>query len=271
VLSFVIFAAVGMAAPICPDGSSLDAFKAFARDGERAFAEMDLLALTRSRDAALAVIPCISEPVPVPVAADFHRLMALAAFTAGRERRVLAEFHAARRLVPGYEVPRDVVPEGHPLLALYAASTTADEGELDAAIPPLGGWVVVDGIRGATRPQGISTIVQAFGSDGALVESRYLAAGEPTPAWGPHPLEVEQRRRRRRFLSGVTGVTLVTSATLYGLAWSSRAHFDDTNAKTGATDAQLDAVRTKTNAYTVASAATAVAAVGFGTLTVFAW
>lgn len=255
------------AAADCDGPAEIATFLAATRDGERAFAEMDLPGLTTARQAALDIVPCLQAPIPVGVAADFHRLMALSAFTRGDEAQVLAEFHAARRLVPGYEVPEDVAPPGHPLMDLYTASRDADEGALQSAVPPVGGHVVVDGVRGALRPQGSSSLIQAFEPDGAWLESRFVDAGDPTPAWGPLPAEIAADRRRHVLFGSLTGASALTAAGLYTFALVTRADFDDPDTP----DRQLDPLRARTNALSVGAAATGAVALGFGTTLVLTW
>ena len=266
-LALLLASALTAHAAPCAPTADISAFSAATRAGEGAFAQMDLPGLTEARAAALAVAPCLRSPIPVGVAADFHRLMALSAFTRGDERQVLTEFHAARRLVPGYEVPEDVAPPGHPLMELYAASRDADEGPLEGAVPPIGGHVVVDGVRGALRPAGSSSLIQAFSSDGAWLETRFVDAGDPTPAWGPLPFEAAQTRRRHILFSGLTGAGAATAASLYGLAWASRAQYDDPTTP----DDELAGLEQRTNALTVGAGVTGALALGLGTVTLITW
>lgn len=265
----LLAARVALAAPpaACPDGAATVAdFRAAARAGEQAFSRLDEAGLNAARDAALALVPCLEEKVPLPVAADFHRLMALAAFVEGDEQQVLAEFHAARRLVPGYEVPAAVAPEGHPLQQLYGWSEDADEGAPDPTIPPVGGYVVVDGVRSAPRPRGISNIVQVFDADDALVESRYLAAGAETPRWGPLPEELTAARRRHVLFGGTTAALGAVALGTYTASLVMNARFDQE------TDpARLSDLRTRTNSLYWASVGTGSVAVTFGAVTLLTW
>ncbi|HCH64468.1 MAG: hypothetical protein CL927_08910 [Deltaproteobacteria bacterium] len=201
----------------CVASTSLVEFQAAARAGEQAFANIDLPALTHAREEALSTIPCIGERVTTDVAADFHRMMAMAAFTAGNESLVLAEFRAARRLKPGYEIPPNVAPTGHPLVNLYeraVESADADE-ELEAVIPPIDGTVAVDGTQGGLRVRGLSAIVQTFDASAQLSATEYLLPQDPTPQYGPIPLEIEQQKRRRRGLLAATGASAALASGLY--------------------------------------------------------
>ncbi len=253
----------------CPERSSLSDFQAAARAGETAFADIDLPALTRARQMALSTLPCLAEPVTPVVAADFHRMMAMAAFTAGDEALVLAEFHAARRLDPGYSIPVDVAPPGHPLVQLYERSAIAGsiERELDAVIPPIGGTVVVDGTVQGLRPRGLSAVVQVFGEDGLLNHTEYLLPGDPTPRFGPLPLELEQKKRRRKGLLAATGATTLLAGGLYTRAVVGEAQFLD---PTGDLPKPRP-TRAVSNSFFWGSVGVGTVAVGLGVFTAVTW
>ncbi len=256
-------------APDCTEGTTLGGFLDAAHQGEQAFANMDMVGLTQARQGALDQIPCLGEPVTTEVAAAFHRMMALAAFTQGDEAGTLAEFHAARRLQPGYTIPEDVAPEGHPLVDLYVRSVDAAEGSLDPTIPPLGGWVTVDGVRGAPRPTGISTILQSFESDESIDRTTYLMAGDPTPSFGPMPIDELRRQRRRYYLGGSSAAALVAGGVLYGMSWSARSKFMDTDDPMA--DADLPTQRNTTNTLFFSSLGAAGVGVGLGVVTLVVW
>jgi hypothetical protein len=253
----------------CAEATTIAGFLSAARQGEEAFADMDMVGLSDAREQALAQIPCLDEAVNTETAAAFHRMMAMAAFTQGDEPGTLAEFHAARRLQPGYTIPEGVAPEGHPLVDLYQRSVAAAEGRLDPTIPPLGGWVTVDGVGGAPRPTGISTILQSFASDGTLEQTTYLLPGDPTPSFGPMPIDELRRKRRRTALGSSTAAALVASGVLYGMSWSSHNKFMDTD--NPLPDADLPTQRNTTNTLMFASLGAAGVGVGLGVVTLVVW
>ena len=185
----------------CEEEVTIEDLMEAARAGEDAFANMDHVILLQARDKALSILSCLDEPVSVVDAAAFHRLMALAAFTVPNEARVLSEFHAARKLRPGYSIPERVAPAGHPLVDLYERSAEADDGELQPVqvYEPIEGYASVGGVRGAARPKLTPVIIQIFTKHGDVVETRYLLPGETLPQWGLPPLAMstlEQRRQR---------------------------------------------------------------------------
>lgn len=225
-LLVAVFLASAMAsAGGCAGASTLLDFQHAATQGELAFAGMDIEALVAARDQAAGHLECVQEPVSASVAASFHRLLAMVAFTEQDRDSALAEFHAARRLTPGYQIPEDVAPPGHPLTQLYDESLTVAEGDLLPVSPPLNGWVMVDGVRGAPVPDGISTIVQAFESDQTLVETVWHRPGETLPAWGPDPALVQTEGLGRILSLTGAGAGVLASGAMAFAGWRSSCRF----------------------------------------------
>jgi len=267
-LSTAASAAVPPETGECPEVATLEDFEAAARAGEQAFADIDLPALTRARETALATIPCLGDPVTPTIAAEFHRMMAMAAFTAGDELLVLAEFHAARRLDPGYRVPAEVAPDGHPLVVLYeAAALHHDDSELDSVIPPVGGTVVIDGTVDGLRPSGLSAIVQVYAADGLLTHTQYLLPGDPTPRFGPTPVDRERDRKRHRDLLISTGaVGLAAGGLLTRARIGELRLLDESRELTQPKQAQAI-----NNAYYWGAVGVGTVAAGLGVYTVVTW
>ncbi len=251
----------------CAGTTTLADFSAAAQKGEAAFADMDMGGLVTAREAAATALTCLGEPVKPDAAASFHRLMAMVAFTVHDNKEALAEFHAARRLQPGYAIPDSVAPAGHPLTKLYEESVSAEEG----ALQPVGnkvGTLYVDGIRGAPRPDGISAILQHFDEIGMRAESVYLLAGDPIPAWAVPP-SPSLKGKMRVPLASATGVAAIASGVLYGLALSAHDQFWDT--ENPAKDSELPTLQARANTLTYASAGVGALAVGLGTVTIVTW
>ena len=264
---FVLFVAAAYAAePTCPAATTAGDFAAAAQAGETAFADLDMEALSSAKDRAGAALACLREPVAVKQAAAFHRLLAMAGFANHDFTTALAEFHAARRLEPGYAIPATVAPPGHPLVSLYDAALQAGEGDLEPVQAAAGGWILVDGVRGAARPNKISVILQRFDALGQIEASTFLGAGDPLPAWAVPPKAVSRKGLHVGLLAG-TGGAVAVSAVLYGLALT--AHDDFWNLENSAADAELPAIAERANTLTYASLG--VVAVGLGTVTVVTW
>ena len=256
----------------CSEAASLSDFVSASAKAEEAFASMDIVTLNAVKGYALDLLPCLGEKVTTAEAATFHRMVALAAFTDGDEELVLAEYHAARRLEPGYAISETVAPEGHRLRELYEQSVDAAEGELHAMMPPAGGFLVVDGVRGAPRPDGISVIVQVFDDTGALTETLLLERGADTPSWAPAPEpeplpaapvepEPDGDRNVGRVVSFVgAGVAAASAGVLYGIA----AQKHDTYYNGGLVGQEREDERQETNTFFFSSVGAGVVAVGLG-------
>ncbi len=271
---FLLFVSLGHAAPptpgpVCMEPATLDDFQAAARAGERAFADIDLPGLTRARLTALASLPCLAEPITPAMAAEFHRMMAMAAFTSGDESAVLEEFHAARRLDPGYTIPPDVAPAGHPLVLLYEASAgeVAPHRELESVIPPEGGRVIVDGTAEGLRVSGLSALLQVYREDGTLTRTEYLLSTDPTPRYGPRPVDREQQRKHRIGFTAATASAAVLATGLYGTAAALESQFWDTSQPL-----RVPArTQSQVNSLVVGSAGVATLALGLGIYTAWTW
>lgn len=251
----------------CPVPTSLAGFQQAVSDGEAAFAQLDLVGLHSARDVALAELSCLGDRVLPTDAAAFHRLMGMVAFTARQRSWVLQEFHAARRLDPGYRFPPEVAQPGHPLIALYDEAIDASEGPLERVAAPADGYVVIDGVRDAPRPTDISAILQVYGPPDVLAESLYLLPGDATPHWGEPP--VDWTRRRHRWLGAGAGVATGLSALFYGAVLIQRGMYFDLD--TPRTETELAVLRTRINAADVAGLGTGVVALGLGTALVWTW
>lgn len=229
-MTMLLLATAPASAGECAQASTLLDFQHAASQGEQAFGSMDIDGLVAARDEAAGHLECVGDTVTPDVAAAFHRLMAIVAFTEQDRERVLAEFHAARRLNPGYQIPEDVAPPGHPLIQLYDESMSAGVGELLPVNPPVNGWVTVDGIRGAPVPSGISTIVQAFESDQTLVATVWHRPGEELPSWGPDPALVDTAGLGKVLSLGGAGASLIASGAMVFGGWRGNCRFWYTDA-----------------------------------------
>lgn len=265
----MLLLALSLSSPVharCDQPTQLAELREAYTRGEQAFAELDLAALNAADEVARGTLECLSEPITPSDAAAFHRLMGLTAFANLDRERVSSEFHAARKLEPGYSFPPELAPEGHPLLEAYARAVLLDEGELVTPFPPVGGYVTVGGVRGAPRASASPAVVQVFDSSGAVLETLYVGPGDRLPEWGPKPLP-ERSTDHRIPLIFATGSTLIASGALYGVAQLSEKQFWDPNTPT----AELPELRQRTNSMAFGGLAFGVLAVGLGTITVVTW
>lgn len=264
-----MFVRLGVAAETACDGASAASdFATASEAGEAAFAAMESDSLLAALDAAAAALACLPTPVDPRDAAAYHRLLAIAAFTRHDFSTALSEFHAARRLEPGYAIPESVAPAGHPLVGLYDASLRSDEGELEPVQAVGGGMILVDGVRGAPRPTGVSVILQRFDAAGNPEASTLLRPGEPLPAWAVPPKALSRKGLHTGLIAG-TGAAAVASAVLYGLALGAHDQFWDLDDP--AADSELPGLQAQANTLTYASIGSGAVALGLGAVTVFTW
>ncbi len=256
---------VGSAWAACSEPTTLDALIETSMNGEFAFATMDHAKLLVERDRALEILKCLGEPITPSEAAAFHRLMGLTAFTKKDEAQVLAEFHAARKLKPGYEIPERVAPQGHKLIDLYESSAAVPDGEFETVYPPERGYVTVGGVRGALRASKSPAIVQVFDRNGTIFETNYIASGDALPVWGPPPMDIalqalQERQRDHKPWIVASVVAAGIAGVFYTVAISQKNQF--TNLETS--DDQLASLRERANTFGAFAIGTGAVAVGFG-------
>jgi hypothetical protein len=250
---------------------------------------MDLEAFDAARVDAVKVLDCLGETVTPADAAALHRMQALASFVARDDGGTLAAFRAATELQPGFELPMRIAPEGNPLRAQYELARglpPSARARLDA---PTDVTIYVDGARSATWPTERPTVLQGLGSSGAVDHNTWVGLGEGLPAWATAPevvadvgdnavtkVKVKKEKRPREArertprtpLLAVAGGLALTSAGLYGYAWSQRAtYLDDSTALD-----DLEKIRGRTNAAAATSAAVGGVALGVaGVAVVVPW
>jgi hypothetical protein len=210
----------------CEESSSLMSFRAVVSVGEASFASLDREGLISSYELAKQRLMCLDVQQTAESASSFHRLTAMVDFVNGEQELARSEFHRARILQPGYQLPPHIAPEGHPLAVLYedSLSTFAQE-TLEAGVPPFDGFLIVGGIRGGARSLQSDVIVQVFDMAGVLVETAWIEAGAQMPLWGPPPSETFANEIRRPVAIG-SAVSLLASGVLFAVAKGRRANFD---------------------------------------------
>ncbi len=249
----------------CPSPTTLSVLQdAYAR-GEQSFANLDIEGLNQASDDAAQALPCLVEPITLNDAAAYHRLMGMSAFANQERDRVKAEFHAARLLQPGYAVPEEVAPQGHPMIAAYEEAVLLDEGAHEEPVPPLGGYVTVGGVRGATRRANSPAIIQVFEGDGTITQTLHLGPGEVMEMFGPPPLS-ETRNLRVPMLVATAATGAVALGT-YGAAAKFKSDFQDP----GTPEADLSELYVRNRVSFFTSMGMGAATVALGTVTVVVW
>lgn len=270
---FVLLSPVCLCTPAlaadCPKPATIAELRQAGHDGETAFADMDSKALLRQVARAREdLLPCLSESLAPQDAAIFHRLMALEAFTRRNDARVLAEFHAARKLEPGYTFPPTVAEGDHPLLALYARAANIQDGRPEPIYAPENGYVLVGGVRNAPRMSAVPAIIQVYGAAGVWIETRYILPGEQLPIWGRNlfgvtlkDLGVDTTPTWKKptgwYIAG--GVSAALAITFYALALYEKSQFDDQ----ATADSDLSGHRYRANGFGATAVSTAGLALAF--------
>lgn len=223
--------------------------------GERAFSDMDETGLLREAQRVREqIVVCVAEPISPSDAAAFHRLMALDAFTRHNDERVIAEFHAARRLEPGYELPESVAPQEHRLRELYVRAASVNDGLPEPVSSPENGYAIVGGVRNAPRLSSTPVIIQIFGPKDIWIETRYIQPGETLPVWGKNILGVTAKDlgidttptwKKPAPWYIAAGVSTVVAGTFYALALREKSLFNDSSTS----DSDLPGHRDRANAF----------------------
>ncbi len=188
-VSLIVVFAVSECVSVARAECTTEAIHVAVANGQQAFANRNVEELMTAKLSASTMLDCLQVPVSPADAAGFHRLMALAAFATNRDLAKL-EFYAARRLEPGYDIPQEVAPEGHPLVLFYNESASVNPGELQVIYTPANTYVVVDGVRGGQRATGIPSILQLMDESGGVIDNAYLLPREGLPSWAMDRLEI---------------------------------------------------------------------------------
>ncbi|MBI4714236.1 hypothetical protein HY771_03585 [Candidatus Uhrbacteria bacterium] len=258
---------------ICPSPVSASELRQAAIQGENAFSDMNVAELLQQAQRAREqIVVCVAEPISPSDAAAFHRLMALDAFTRHNDARVIAEFHAARRLEPGYELPESIAPVGHRLNELYARAANEDDGLPESVFAPEGGYAIVGGVRNAPRLSSTPLVIQVYGPKDVWIETRYIQLGEKLPVWGKNVygvtakdlgLDTTPTWKKPAPWYIVAGVSTLVAGTFYALALREKSFFNAQSTP----DSDLPGYRDRANAFgwtAVGTAGLAVVLTGIG-------
>ncbi len=273
----IVLAAASAAEP-CGPGATNVGLVAAADEVSDAFAELDVPRFEAARDRALALLPCLAEPLTPAAAAAVHRVGAIDAFVAGDEPGAAGAFRSVVAAYPAWRLPSDTVPRGHPLRLAFDAAVGAPPGPVASLPVPLDATLLLDGRTSLDLPTDRPVILQWIDGAGAVSWTRRLSSGEPPPEYVAAPEDARAAylernvitlspRRRPVELVVTAGALGVASAALYGGAVARGATFRD--ADTPYDD--LGAIRTQTNGLLVGAAVSFAGALGTGALAVVRW
>jgi hypothetical protein len=234
----------------CPHAVDAESMLAKLEQAETAYADLEVALFAANVNGATLDVPCMSEAATPEVAARLHRLLGLRSY-ADNPDASMESLAAARVLDPSYRFPDAMLPEGHALRNAFEALPV--EGPTTRVPEPRHATLLMDGIASRGRPVGRATWVQLRAMDGTIAASNYIFPEQPLPTYRAIP-------RTRNSLIAATAGAAVASASLYGLAWATRATFDDT--ASGATRQDVERQRSTINGLLIASGALAAAGAG---------
>lgn len=140
-----------------------------------AFYALDADTFRAARARVLVAAPCLDEPVQRRVMAELHRVEALHAFLERDEAASKAHFAAAALIEPDFDA-RELAPEGHPILAIEAASR-AELTAPAAALSVGDGLAWWDGGRPPSRVGELPGLLQTADRFGVVREAEWVEAG----------------------------------------------------------------------------------------------
>jgi hypothetical protein len=208
-----------------------------ASAADQAFERMDADGFARTATGIDETLACGQEVLtPIQVVA-YHRTKALTAFFDGDDAQTILAFQSALATMPGYSLPTDIAPEGHPLRQSFEQAKLFGPGEPVELAEPASGWLMIDGTRTRSAPSGRPFVFQRIDADGAVLVTQYVPVGAPIPAYpvqlaeAPDPVPPGPKpptpRRTNNALLG-TGLAMAAIAGgAYGTAFYTRSQYDD--------------------------------------------
>lgn len=239
---------------------------------EAAFSQLEEETFERQMVSAAAMLTCVSEPLPVLVVSQYHRMVGIREFLARDQDEASAAFASARVLEPSYSFPETLLPADHPIRSLYA-SAQARATPVDPPPAPEKGQLYFDGTPTTQRPAGRSTIFQVVEKQGPSL-SAYLPPTSPLP---DYPLKREDvavaprgnkandkandgsGRTLRLSLLGAGGASLIAAGAVDLLAYRAQSAFFDEGASNLAA---LEDLQAQANRRTLTATGLGVAGVG---------
>lgn len=252
-MNLALFVAYAQVARAECDAASLQ--QAIDR-AEHAFVEMDLGGFQGAAADARRNLACVQDALSPIQVAGFHRLCALEAYLNSDHAGSTLYFRAVTSTQPGYVLPLEIAPEGHPLRDDFERSKEYGPDTRFDLDPPATGWLTVDGQRATSAPGGHPFVLQWFDDAGAVALTSWVAVGAPLPNYpvkppAPDPVPVpivEPKRSGVAFT--VTGLTAAAvGAGLYGTAFVFRGQYLD--AVAAGDEQKIIGTHTTTNVLTI--------------------
>ncbi|MEZ4240276.1 MAG: hypothetical protein R3F59_29795 [Myxococcota bacterium] len=225
-------------APAARAGCDAREISLLVGQSEVAFTEMDADGFQNASSALAASLACQQEPVTPVQAASYHRVRALAAFFDADALGTVLSFQAVLATMPGYQLPLQIAPEGHPLRQRFEEAKQFAPGDVFELVPPAHGWLTVDGTRTRNAPAARPFVFQRLDDDGSVKQTAYVGTGSPVPSYptavptmstaAPVPVLPPPPKRRVSAPLVATGAVLgAAAAGMYGASFLFRGQYDE--------------------------------------------
>lgn len=219
-------------------------------------------------------LPCLRDPLTPADAAAIHRVEALDLFLVGDRDAAARAYSAAVLLEPAYQLPLGIAPEGNPLRRVWLEGQALGPGPSRELARPADGALLIDGSRSLRRAELRPVVWQRVDGQGRVVDTAYLAPGEPVPAYrtwthtGPpqSPAEVPKTREHRPLVA-VAAVAGVASGALWALSLQRADTFWDPTTP----QEDLDGIRLQTNGLIVGAVGAGAGAAATGLVALWVW
>ena len=197
----------------------------------------------RVNEVSALILPCIDVSVEPPLAARYHRTLALQLLVIGDEATARGSLQAARIADPEFTWDDDLVPADHPARVIY--DELGDDAGGRKVPEPRVGSLSFDGVNTRVRPDH-PTIFQQYDGTGQVMRTKFIGPKEPLPVYSAVP-------RTRNALIGCSAGAAVLSATLYGLAIGANNRLYTKRLDMSLPREELDPLKTQTQVFTITS------------------
>ena len=230
-----------------------------------AMEQLDQAAFVTAETALLADLTCIGETVPRSLAAGIHRVVGIGLYLQHDTDGAGRAFAAARTIEPAWRFPSSIAPAGHPLLTAWEARPVAALASLPLPAPARGD-VLLDGRSARSRAAELPVIFQRTGEDGSIAQTLYLGPMDPVPSYeaAASPAISSTTPVKSKHTSvpvaAVAGAAAAAAIGTYAIAGVYAGDYRDNEH----TDAELDGLRSKANAFSLTAAGIGGVALGLG-------
>ncbi|MCB9687014.1 MAG: hypothetical protein H6735_18385 [Alphaproteobacteria bacterium] len=241
---------IWLSASLAHAGCDVATLQSSVEKAENTFVQMDEDGFAKAVVLTRNTLDCLTEPLTPVSAAGFHRVNALEAFLRGDHAKTIVHFQAVRGSQPGYELPDEIAPEGHPLRVDFDKSSQFSDAGRFPLDPPETGWLLIDGSRATEAPGGRPFIFQWVQGAGQIGKSGWVDVGAALPSYpvkveAPPPVVEEPKKGGGKALTWVGLTTTAVGAGLYGVAFVTRGQYDD--AVQAGDEARIRSSHTTTN------------------------